>query len=185
MISNRCKRAGRRKTPLHDPQGPPQRVKEFADILPTLCPLLLLVAAASFFAPKTEASPPPGPVTPELAKLGNRARKIAMPPCGECHADDTRSGQPEALAVFDLRKPDWFHALDQEQLEGAWNRIRNKNIAPADRAAFKRFVDVASSRLNQKTTAQAPESEPSPAVQSAAQRPPRPPALFWKKGPSP
>jgi hypothetical protein len=61
--------------------------------------------------------------------------------CGECHEGSRPSAKPEALAVFDLDRPDWPTRFDsQRRFEVALQRL--SGAPAADKALMLAFRDT-------------------------------------------
>jgi hypothetical protein len=82
--------------------------------------------------------------------LRDDARLVLERYCGECHVRDNPTALPGALAVFDLREPDWSARMSDAQLRSAAWRLgeplppdgRLGDVTPEERARFQRYVDA-------------------------------------------
>jgi hypothetical protein len=82
--------------------------------------------------------------------LRDESRLVLEQHCGQCHIRDYPTALPRALAVFDLREPEWSARMSDGQLRSAVWRLGeplppdgNPNEVSADeRARFQRYVDA-------------------------------------------
>jgi cytochrome c5 len=82
--------------------------------------------------------------------LRDEGRLVLERHCGQCHVRDSPEALPRALAVYDLREPDWSARMSDAQLHSAVWRLGeplppdgNANDVSADeRAGFQRYVDA-------------------------------------------
>ncbi len=68
---------------------------------------------------------------PALATAGatpveRRAHDVLVRHCAQCHAGERPTAVPEALAAFDLDRPDWLAQFDGRRLEMALERLSGK-----------------------------------------------------------
>lgn len=92
-----------------------------------------LSVATAICATAALAAARPPPVPREAARKVLQARG-----CGSCHDSAVSTGNPGALAVYDLRDEDWPGRMSNERLPKLMTRLRG---APAaDRATVKRFI---------------------------------------------
>lgn len=102
----------------------------------------------------TDAGAPPATVThaatPDHDDLREDSRLILERHCGLCHIHDYPTARPGALAVFDLREPDWSARMSNAQLRNAHWRLGEplppdgslNDVSDEERALFMRFVDA-------------------------------------------
>jgi hypothetical protein len=82
--------------------------------------------------------------------LRDDSRLILERYCGLCHIRDSPTAIPGALAVFDLREPDWSARMSDAQLRSAAWRLGEplppdgsaNTVSPEERAGFERYVDA-------------------------------------------
>jgi hypothetical protein len=87
---------------------------------------------------------------PAAETLRDEARLTLERHCGACHIRDEPTALPRALAVYDLREPDWSARMNDAQLHDAVTRLgeplppdgKENDVSPAERATFARFVDA-------------------------------------------
>jgi mono/diheme cytochrome c family protein len=106
--------------------------------------LLLLVALAIRSAPASPPAPaapaaPPAPASDPREATRKAAHDVLAQHCGECH-EGHRSKKPEALAIFDLDRPDWPGRFDAHRFQTALGRL-DKKPAPASQV-FIAFRDA-------------------------------------------
>jgi hypothetical protein len=74
------------------------------------------------------------------AARDNARKVLRSAKCSSCHDSGVSTGNPQALAVYDLREEDWSARMSDARLPKLLGRLRS---APAaDRAAVRRFIDV-------------------------------------------
>jgi hypothetical protein len=86
--------------------------------------------------------------------LRDDARLVLEQHCGRCHIRDYPTALPRALAVFDLREPDWSARMSNAQLDSAIWRLGEplapdgdtNGVTPEERARFQRYVDAERAR---------------------------------------
>jgi hypothetical protein len=82
--------------------------------------------------------------------LRDDARLILEQHCGVCHVRDSPGAVPGALAVYDLREPEWSARMSDAQLRSATWRLGEPlppdgatgTVTPEERARFERYVDA-------------------------------------------
>src|SRR5262245_56088696 len=82
--------------------------------------------------------------------LRDQSRLILERHCGRCHIREYPTAVPRALAVFDLREPEWSRRMSDAQLTSAVWRLGEplppdgvpNEVSDEERAQFKRFVEV-------------------------------------------
>jgi hypothetical protein len=75
--------------------------------------------------------------TPFEAKR-DEARAVLDKHCGSCHREDSPRADPRALAVFNLKKPDWSASMSDERLRKARGRL--SAATPDELLRFDAFV---------------------------------------------
>jgi hypothetical protein len=82
--------------------------------------------------------------------LRDDARLILERHCGQCHIREYPTALPGALAVYDLREPNWSARMTDAQLRNALWRLdeplppdgRPSDVSPDERARFAAYVDA-------------------------------------------
>jgi len=82
--------------------------------------------------------------------LRDDSRLVLEHHCGQCHIRDYPTALPRALAVFDLREPDWSARMSDAQLKSAAWRLgeplppdgKSNEVSADERARFQRYVDA-------------------------------------------
>ena len=93
----------------------------------------------------------------DYVPLRDDGRLILERHCGLCHIRDYPTARPGALAVFDLRDPDWSARMSDAQLRSASFRLGEplppdgspNDVSDEERALFRRFVDEELARRGQ------------------------------------
>ncbi len=77
------------------------------------------------------------------------ARLVLEKHCGLCHLEDSPQAKRGALAIFNLRRPDWYVSLSEEQLKSARTRLAEAPTGgdPASPDEVARFDAFAASEL--------------------------------------
>jgi hypothetical protein len=110
------------------------------------CWALLACALASCRrADRTSAASVSTDAAPLTSSNVDDARLVLEKHCGLCHLDDSPRADARALAVFDLRRPDWYASISPEQFKSARTRLADAptggDPASADEVAtFDAFV---------------------------------------------
>ncbi len=110
------------------------------------CSLVLLALPAC----EHKDAPEPDPLPP----LREGARAILSQHCGECHDPARATALPGALAIFDVKEPDWASRMTDAQLANALWRLgepippegRANDVSDAERALFGRYVTLETRR---------------------------------------
>jgi hypothetical protein len=110
------------------------------------CSFALLTLVASCRGRAAEPDP--------LPSLRESARAILSQHCGECHDPARTTALPGALAVFDVREPDWSSRMTAAQLANALWRLgepippegRPNDVTDAERTLFGRYVELETRR---------------------------------------
>jgi hypothetical protein len=86
----------------------------------------------------------------ERLALRDDARLILERHCGSCHIPDYPTALPRALAVFNLREPDWSARMTDAQLHSAEWRLgeplapdgADNDVTQDERARLTRYVEA-------------------------------------------
>jgi hypothetical protein len=98
--------------------------------------VMTLAAAAAALLMVLRAAPPAASTAP----AGGEARRVLLANCAPCHDGTAPAAEPDALAVFDLRRTDWWTGLSQAQLRTLLDRSEAMSMPESDRAVVARFV---------------------------------------------
>jgi hypothetical protein len=107
-------------------------------------------STASSASPSAAAPSPSAPEPAAADALRDEARIVLERHCGQCHVRDYPTALPRALAVFDLREPDWSACMSDAQFRSALWRLgeplppdgRPSDVGPDERARFQSYVDA-------------------------------------------
>lgn len=116
-------------------------------------PIAIALVTACQRSEPPDPPPAPAPAHPRSdpgAELRDEARLVLERWCADCHVSDYPTAIAGALAVFDLREPEWHLRMTDEQLRSALERFgptggseasEPSPIPPEDRETVVRFVD--------------------------------------------
>jgi hypothetical protein len=84
----------------------------------------------------------PGDSAPSAhAQFAEKVRELAKPSCGACHRSSLPTAKPNAVAVFDLDRSEWYATMSDHQLDAF--RQRGAKI---DRDAVRALLDEEAAR---------------------------------------
>lgn len=115
--------------------------------------LLLLAALVACRSTRREDAPSSIGQAPQ-----DDARLVLEKHCGLCHLDDSPQAKPRALAVFNLRRPDWYTSISPDQLRSARARLADAPTggdpaSPTEVATFDAFVATELARRENRKSA--------------------------------